>query len=562
MEMVDSPQALPSSLSPSRMLDNRYELAEPLGKGGMATVYRALDTRLGRQVALKMLKDSQAASRERFTSEVRTLARLEHPNLVRLLDAGLDDNDAWLVMELVDGPSLAQLSSHGPLEPAIASAIAVEVASGLDYVHHQGIVHRDVKPANILIGSDGRARLADFGIARLVDTAGLTATGITVGTPAYLAPEQVAGGAVGPKADVYALGLVLIEALSGTRSFVGSPAELAAIRLASDPKIPPNVPLGWRRLLSSMTERDPAKRPTAAQVREAVTSMPLPGRDMSPSPCETAGVIPEEETLSLEGPTAAIPTAAIPGSADPTAAIPAAEMGIVNRTKTARFATLQALAQNKARRVTAGDPTATSPLIDSLPSGRSSSLSRRKAYGIAALATAVGLVAGLLLAGLAGTPASTASRHKASAQHSSSKAGGVPTTSPTTTTTTTSPPSPATAEGQFITALETGVEDRTVTASAAQALLSQLQPLLSQATQENEHQLAQQVGSLASTLDRHIASGGIVGSTTVDSLQTALSNLATALGVSPVQQYVTGGAGPSGAGPAPPNGNPGKGNKH
>ena len=127
MEMVDSPQALPSSLSPSRMLYNRYELAEPLGKGGMATVYRALDTRLGRQVALKMLKDSQAASRERFTSEVRTLARLEHPNLVRLLDAGLDDNDAWLVMELVDGPSLAQLSSHGPLEPAIASAIACPI---------------------------------------------------------------------------------------------------------------------------------------------------------------------------------------------------------------------------------------------------------------------------------------------------------------------------------------------------------------------------------------------------------------------------------------------------
>lgn len=250
-------------------LEEHYELGELIGRGGMADVHRATDRRLGRTVAIKVLRDRATGEEDkaRFTAEGRTLASLNHPSLVTLYDAGLDDNHPYLVMEYVDGkPLSAHLRDGRPLAEEPLARIGQQIAEGLAFAHERGIVHRDVKPGNILLTPDRRAKLADFGIARLVDRASsLTLTGHTIGTPAYLAPEQVAGREVTGATDVYALGLVLIEALSGRRPFDGTSAEAAVARLHADPTIPDGIGPGWRRVLSRMTARDAEDRPTAAE---------------------------------------------------------------------------------------------------------------------------------------------------------------------------------------------------------------------------------------------------------------------------------------------------------
>src|SRR5664280_3038686 len=180
----------------------------------MGVVYRARDTRLDRPVAVKVLRAAEDANEERFLAEVRILARFSHANLVRLLDAGDADGRPYLVMDLVDGETLSQRLASTGIAPQQSARIGADVSRALAYVHEQGVVHRDVKPGNVLLDESGVAYLTDFGIARLIDTTGMTATGLTLGTPAYLAPEQIQGGVVGPAADVYALGLVLVECLS------------------------------------------------------------------------------------------------------------------------------------------------------------------------------------------------------------------------------------------------------------------------------------------------------------------------------------------------------------
>ena len=202
------------------LLADRYALGDLLGQGGMADVFRAHDGVLDREVAVKMLRDSTAdgSDRTRFTSEARTLARLSHTGLVMVLDAGIEIDRPFLVMELVDGATLADRLRDGPLDIETAASVGVQVSEALAYAHERGVVHRDVKPANLLLDASGRVKLADFGIARLLgDTIRHTMTGHAIGTAAYLAPEQVQGRDVDGRSDVYSLGLVLLESITGRR---------------------------------------------------------------------------------------------------------------------------------------------------------------------------------------------------------------------------------------------------------------------------------------------------------------------------------------------------------
>ncbi len=248
------------------LLQSRYRIDGLIDRGGMADVYRARDIRLERDVAVKVLREIE--HERRFAAEARTLARLQHPNLVRLLDAGTDNGDAFLVLELLDGATLRELLGEGPLELPRVARIAAETTAALDYIHGRDIVHRDVKPSNLMLDAYGSVRLADFGIARLLGATRITTTHQAIGTMAYIAPEQLEGGEVGPTTDIYSLGLVLIESLTGRRVFDGPPAEAAAARLSRDPDIPTGLSGPWPSLLRAMTARDPAARPSAAAVHD------------------------------------------------------------------------------------------------------------------------------------------------------------------------------------------------------------------------------------------------------------------------------------------------------
>ncbi len=257
------------------VLDGRYRLEGLVATGGVATVVRATDLLLDRPVAVKLLREATdcAEDRARFLLETRTLARLSHPGLVTMLDAGTSEGRPYLVMELVDGPSMSS-SLKAPLDLVRTAEIGAQVAQALSYAHGQGVVHRDVKPGNVLLRSDGRAKLADFGIARVVgERSEYTQTGIVVGSVHYLAPEQVAFEEITPAVDVYALGMLLLRAITGRHAFDGPTIETALARLSAAPAIPDDLPPGWQDLLGAMTARQPASRPTAAEVAEQLTML-------------------------------------------------------------------------------------------------------------------------------------------------------------------------------------------------------------------------------------------------------------------------------------------------
>lgn len=251
-----------------QILADRYRLTDAIGRGGMADVYSAEDTQSGRMVAVKVMRIGDAADPDRFASEMAILDRLDHRAIVKLFDTGRTSDDSpYFVMQLIEGESLStRLREEGPLPEPDLIKVAVRVAGGLSHAHAAGVVHRDIKPANILIDEDGRGFLTDFGVARLVGSALVTRTGTTIGTAAYLAPEQLQNSSVGPAADIYSFGLVLIEAFTGRRSFRGSGVESAMARLGRDPEIPDDLPDNWRGLLLAMTRRDPERRPDAGFV--------------------------------------------------------------------------------------------------------------------------------------------------------------------------------------------------------------------------------------------------------------------------------------------------------
>ncbi len=204
----------------STLADGRYELERIIGSGGMAVVWKAVDHRLGRAVAVKVIADTLAADPayiERFSREARTAAGLAHPNLVQVYDYAANVPQPYLVAEYVDGGTLADRIARGPAGPAEVRAVAADILSALQCVHRAGILHRDIKPANVLIGSDGRARLTDFGIAHPENATRLTQTGHLIGTIRYLAPELIDGAPASRQSDLYAVGILLRE-LAGAKT--------------------------------------------------------------------------------------------------------------------------------------------------------------------------------------------------------------------------------------------------------------------------------------------------------------------------------------------------------
>jgi serine/threonine protein kinase len=254
------------------LLASRYRLDAPIGKGGLADVFAATDVETDEAVAVKVLRSVEVTDAQRFDLEARVLQALNHPGIVQLREVGSDGERSFLVLDLVRGPSLHGLLADGAIGCDAAIELCAHVADALAHAHSRGIIHRDIKPANILIDDADRPHLSDFGIARLVDTAttGITATGFVIGTAAYLAPEQVRGERVSAAADVYALGLVLLECCSGERAFAGSSIEAAMARLTKTPDLPDDMPTWCKPLLRAMTAQDPALRPSAVTVARAL----------------------------------------------------------------------------------------------------------------------------------------------------------------------------------------------------------------------------------------------------------------------------------------------------
>jgi serine/threonine-protein kinase len=262
-----------------RLIGGRYRLIAPLGEGGMATLWRAMDEQLDREVAVKLLRPqfgNDPGFAARFKQEARSAGSLSHPNIVSVYDYGTDAETGgqFIVMQLIDGQDLAAiLEKNGPLKVDDAVRIAIGVASALEAAHRRGIVHRDVKPGNILIDHD--VKVTDFGIARAVAEASMTVTGTTLGSVHYFSPEQARGDEVTGQSDVYALGIVLYEMLTGRRPFEGdSAAGVALKRLTEDP-LPPTVhgpvPPGLSAIVMRALERDPANRfPDAGAFAEAL----------------------------------------------------------------------------------------------------------------------------------------------------------------------------------------------------------------------------------------------------------------------------------------------------
>jgi eukaryotic-like serine/threonine-protein kinase len=278
----------------------RYRTIGRVGSGGMATVLLAEDERLGRQVAIKRLHaESPEDTARRFRREARLGASLNHPNLVAVYDIVTDDEGVLIVMEYVDGETLRDAIARGPVEPARAVEVLRGLAAALDHAHEEGIVHRDVKPANVLLGRDGRTKLADLGIATAVEGTRITMSGTVLGTAAYMAPEQLEGHKAGPAADIYSLAVVAWEMLSGRRAYEGrTPLEIAT-RKATDPPpsladVWPEAPPAAVRLLARAMGPDPAARPATATAlvdelaralepsggeRPTASTVPLAGRN-------------------------------------------------------------------------------------------------------------------------------------------------------------------------------------------------------------------------------------------------------------------------------------------
>ena len=262
------------------ILSGRYTLTERIAGGGMGEVWAATDTVLGRTVAVKLLHPGLSQESdfvERFRAEARHAAALHHPNIATVFDYGEDAGTAYLVMELVAGQPLSQIiSERAPLSAQETASILIQAATALEAAHQGGVVHRDVKPANILITPDGTAKLTDFGISRLVGSAPLTQTGQVLGTAQYLSPEQALGQSATASSDIYSLGVVGHEMLTGTRPFDAGSVVATALAHVNQPAppLPDTVPIGVRDVISAALAKDPADRPASAAAVAQALGMP------------------------------------------------------------------------------------------------------------------------------------------------------------------------------------------------------------------------------------------------------------------------------------------------
>ena len=313
MNQTDGPDTVPAAqesqfpriLPLGSLLDGRYRLEAVLGRGGMAVVYRACDEQDGRPVAIKLFHSDPDAADEaqRQGTEVTILRDLDHQHIVRALGAGTDTaaGRSYLVLELVQGRTLAQRIAEGPLPRREIARIGHQIAAALAHIHARGIVHRDIKPANILVAQPTdsevgtQAKLTDFGVARVLDGSSLTMYGMTVGTANYLSPEQALGHEITARSDIYCLGLTLLEALTGRKAFPGHGVDAALARLLHDPAIPASIAPAWSELLRDMTARDPQSRPSAAAVAERLGE--LPEDEFAPQPLE---LLPEIDFDTLD----------------------------------------------------------------------------------------------------------------------------------------------------------------------------------------------------------------------------------------------------------------------
>jgi serine/threonine-protein kinase len=256
------------------VLDGRYRVDTMIATGGMSAVYRGLDLRLDRPVALKVMESRYAGDNQfltRFQREARAVARLKDPGLVAVYDQGIDGQHPFLVMELIEGGTLRELlRERGPMPPHAVAAVLRPVLGGLAVAHRAGLVHRDIKPENVLISDDGDVKIADFGLVRAVAEAKITSTSVILGTAAYLSPEQVSTGDASPRSDVYSVGILAYELLTGVTPFIGDSA-LAIAYQRMDNDVPPpgrmiaGVPAQFDELVTRATAREPANRYADAQ---------------------------------------------------------------------------------------------------------------------------------------------------------------------------------------------------------------------------------------------------------------------------------------------------------
>ena len=264
----------------------------PLGHGGMAVVYRARQESLDRTVAVKVLSENLAASTqfmERFRREARTAANLRHPNVITVHDFGEDERGVpYLVLEYIEGPTLADLMDVG-LDDSRIPDLLDQIAAGLDYAHAHGVIHRDIKPGNVLTTEDGRVVLADFGLAWLLEGAHLTMTGGVIGTPEYMSPEQAAGEPIDHRSDVYALGVVLYEMLVGERPFIAETPIAVLLKHLQDPApsvllARPDLPPAVGDVLAKVLVKDPADRYASAGELARAIPLQLPPQRIAEPP--------------------------------------------------------------------------------------------------------------------------------------------------------------------------------------------------------------------------------------------------------------------------------------
>jgi serine/threonine-protein kinase len=321
------------------VIAERYALGDVLGRGGMGTVYAARDLILGRQVAVKILDvaSAPADALDRFRHEGQFLAGLSHPNVVTIFDFGTDQDTAWLVMELLPGPTLARLlADQGPLPVERVITYGLQCVDALSAAHAAGITHRDVKPANLMLGADGHCVLVDLGIARLVGASkstqvSNTGKGLVLGTAAYVAPEIITGATPGPEADLYALGAVLFTLLTGSPPFVGdTSASVFGQHVYAAPPRPsaarPDTPAALDDLVLAMLAKDPGSRPGATDIATALAAL------TAQSHAGGAGDVGVPSTMPPASPPSDVTTVYATPAPDPTrvmsAATPAADTAV------------------------------------------------------------------------------------------------------------------------------------------------------------------------------------------------------------------------------------------